>query len=132
MHLRNSIVLYNAPIFPFNYYPSIILELLVAVYFCILIYLNLSNSMSNLRVVLYALLYFINQCLSNLISIEDSVDKLGLFPMKNLLMHMRMLVRANMLYLLVRLLINTYSLSAIVLLVLFIIDYLYKLRNIRK
>ena len=129
-HSKQPFTFYNPPIVPLNYYPSIVFESVLAAYFCVLIYLNLSPSMSNLRVVLYALLYFVNQCLTHLVKVEEAVDELGLFPMKNLLMHLQKLVKANMLYLLVRLLINTYSLSAVVLLVLFLIANLSKFKKI--
>lgn len=66
----HPVTLFNNPIIPPHYYTSIAFELLTTVYFLFLVSLNLSPSMVNIHVVIYALLYFLNQFLSNVITIQ--------------------------------------------------------------
>lgn len=123
---QSSIFLPYKTLIPSTYYPAITLEIILAIYFCSIVTLNLSSSYTNIRVVLYAVLYFINQCLGNLIIIQSMIDELGLFPTKKMINYLRTLIKVNMLYLLVRLMLHTYSLSATVLLALFIFNDLYR------
>ena len=121
-----SFTLFTHPIIPPHYYTIITFELITTLYYLFLVSLNLSPSMINIHVVVYAILYFINNCLSNIITTQQSIDELGLFPTKIMLSRMRILVKLNMLYLLIRLMLSTYSLSATVLLALYIVNDLYR------